>query len=48
MSSAYRHKEIEKKWREYWEEHPVNVNDGKKPNTTASICSHIRREADSM
>ena len=31
MSTPYNHKEIEKKWRKYWEEHPVNVNDGKKP-----------------
>jgi len=31
MSTPYNHKEIEKKWRKHWEEHPVNVNDGKKP-----------------
>lgn len=31
MSTPYNHKEIEKKWKKYWEEHPVNVNDGKKP-----------------
>jgi leucyl-tRNA synthetase len=31
MSTPYNHKEIEKKWRKYWEEHPVNVNDGKRP-----------------
>jgi leucyl-tRNA synthetase len=31
MATPYNHKEIEKKWRKYWEEHPVNVNDGKKP-----------------
>lgn len=31
MSTPYNHKEIEKKWRKYWEENPVNVNDGKKP-----------------
>lgn len=30
MSTPYNHKEIEKKWRKYWEEHPVNVNDGKR------------------
>jgi len=30
MSTPYNHKEIEKKWRKYWEDHPVNVNDGKK------------------
>ena len=29
--TAYNHKEIEKKWRKNWEEHPVNVNDGTKP-----------------
>ena len=31
MSKPYNHKEIEKKWRKHWEDHPVNVNDGKKP-----------------
>lgn len=31
MPKPYNHKEIEKKWRKYWEENPVNVNDGKKP-----------------
>ncbi|MDI9488844.1 MAG: leucine--tRNA ligase [Bacillota bacterium] len=31
MSAPYNHKVIEKKWRKYWEENPVNVNDGKKP-----------------
>lgn len=31
MATPYNHKEIEKKWRKVWEEHPVNVNDGKKP-----------------
>lgn len=30
MSTIYNHKEVEKKWRTYWEEHPVNVDDGKK------------------
>ncbi|MGN0382692.1 MAG: leucine--tRNA ligase [Eubacterium sp.] len=31
MAKPYNHKEIEKKWRKIWEEHPVNVNDGTKP-----------------
>lgn len=31
MATPYNHKEIEKKWRKVWEEHPVNINDGKKP-----------------
>ena len=31
MSVIYNHKEIEKKWRNFWEENPVNVNDGNKP-----------------
>lgn len=31
MSVPYNHKAIEQKWRKRWEEHPVNVNDGKKP-----------------
>ncbi|ROR25347.1 leucyl-tRNA synthetase [Mobilisporobacter senegalensis] len=30
MATPYNHKEIEKKWRKVWEEHPVNINDGKK------------------
>lgn len=30
-AKVYNHKEIEKKWRENWKRHPVNVNDGKKP-----------------
>ena len=30
-TKIYNHKEIEKKWRENWQAHPVNVNDGKKP-----------------
>ncbi len=30
MSVPYNHKAVEKKWRNYWEEHPINVNDGKK------------------
>ncbi len=31
MATPYNHKAIEKKWRKYWEEHPVNVDDGTKP-----------------
>ncbi|MBT9778446.1 leucine--tRNA ligase [Clostridium sp. MCC353] len=31
MMAAYNHSAIEKKWRENWEKHPINVNDGKKP-----------------
>ena len=30
MASQYNHSAIEKKWRENWEKHPINVNDGKK------------------
>ena len=29
MAVPYNHREIEQKWRKIWEEHPVNVNDGK-------------------
>ena len=29
-SAVYNHRAIEKKWRKIWEEHPVNVDDGKK------------------
>lgn len=31
MSTPYNHKEIEKKWKKYWDKNPANVNDGKKP-----------------
>ncbi len=30
MTVPYNHREIEEKWRKTWEEHPINVNDGKK------------------
>ncbi len=30
MAVPYNHKVIEKKWKKQWEEHPVNVDDGKK------------------
>ena len=30
MAAPYNHREIEEKWRKIWEEHPVNVDDGKK------------------
>ncbi|MCD7885239.1 MAG: leucine--tRNA ligase [Lachnospiraceae bacterium] len=31
MAAPYNHRAIEQKWRKHWEEHPVNVDDGKKP-----------------
>ncbi len=31
MAVSYNHEAIEQKWKKRWEEHPVNVNDGKKP-----------------
>ena len=31
MVTAYNHRLIEGKWRKQWEEHPINVEDGKKP-----------------
>ena len=31
MAIPFNHRAIEKKWRENWEKHPINVNDGKKP-----------------
>ncbi len=31
MATPYNHRAIEQKWRAHWEEHPVNVDDGKKP-----------------
>ena len=30
MKVTYNHKEIEKKWHDFWEENPVNVDDGKR------------------
>ena len=30
MATPYNHRAIEQKWRNYWEENPINVNDGKK------------------
>ena len=30
MSVPYNHRAVEKKWRKYWDENPINVNDGKK------------------
>ncbi len=30
MAESYNHRAIEQKWKQYWEEHPINVNDGKK------------------
>ncbi|MDO4170549.1 MAG: leucine--tRNA ligase [Lachnospiraceae bacterium] len=30
MATPYNHRAIEQKWRQKWEENPVNVNDGKK------------------
>ena len=31
MAVPFNHRAVEEKWRKKWEEHPVNVNDGKKP-----------------
>ena len=31
MGNIYNHKEVEKKWHDIWEEHPINIDDGKKP-----------------
>jgi leucyl-tRNA synthetase len=31
MAVPYNHRAVEKKWHDIWEEHPVNVDDGKKP-----------------
>ena len=30
VMAQYNHTAIESKWRENWEKHPINVNDGKK------------------
>ena len=30
MATVYNHQAIEKKWQEFWEKNPINVNDGKK------------------
>ncbi len=44
MSIPYNHRAIEQKWRKNWEEHPINVNDGRKKNITAWICFPTLRE----
>ena len=44
MAVPYNHKAIEKKWRQKWEENPVNVDDGKSRNIIVWICFHIRQE----
>ncbi|MFI3201306.1 MAG: leucine--tRNA ligase [Eubacteriales bacterium] len=31
MATPYNHREIERKWHDHWQQHPVNINDGKKP-----------------
>ena len=31
MAVPFNHRAVEENWRKHWEEHPVNVNDGKKP-----------------
>ncbi|MBR3396841.1 MAG: leucine--tRNA ligase [Lachnospiraceae bacterium] len=31
MAVSFDHRAIEKKWREKWEQNPININDGKKP-----------------
>ena len=31
MAVPFNHRAVEEKWRKHWEEHPVNVNYGKKP-----------------
>ena len=31
MATQYNHSAVEKKWRKNWQEHPINVNDRKKP-----------------
>ena len=31
MAITYNHRAIENKWKKGWEEHPINVDDGKKP-----------------
>lgn len=44
----YNHKAIEKKWRERWEQNPVNLKADERgisgKSTTVWTCSHIRRE----
>ena len=39
MATPYNHRAVEQKWRKIWEEHPVNVNDGKKPKYYCLTCS---------
>ena len=44
MATPYNHKAIEQKWRKHWQEHPVNVNDGKKPKYYCLDSFHIHQE----
>ena len=46
MATPYNHKETSKGIN--WEENPINVNDGKKPNTIVLICSLIHQGQDFM
>ena len=43
MAVPYNHREIEQKWRKIWEEHPVNVNDGKKPKYYCLVSVSVRK-----
>ena len=46
---VYNHKAIEKKWREKWEETPVNPRNGKDGNKkTESIPSHWMNDVVSL
>ena len=41
MATAYNHRLIEGKWRKQWEEHPINVEDGRSRSITVWTCFHI-------
>lgn len=38
MATQYNHSAIEKKWRENWEEKPINVNDGSRCGSFGKYC----------
>ena len=48
---VYNHKAVEKKWREKWQENPVNPKtdeNGNKKEIIVWTCSPIRQETDFM
>ena len=48
MAEPYNHRAVEQKWRQKWEENPINVMMERNRNTIVLICSHIHQEVDFM